>query len=456
MVATQNPVDLDYKALTNAGVWGVGRLSTERDKERLLDGLDMVAGGAGRTESDRVISGLEPRQFLFRNVHEKGGPVVFSTRWALSYLRGPLTRDEVRRLVPDAERREWTGTPAPGAPGAETGMAGATKAGEPAPEAGAGAPEAAAAAPQALPPGIVARYLDPSALRPDRPRGAVAGAKAGPPRRYRPALLGRATVRFDERGADLDHSRTEWRLLFPLEGSGGWRWPEADAPDLDDVLGTEPIPGVPYEVLPPALELRKTFSDLERDLKKTLLAVETLRLFECPPLKTWSTVGETREAFAERVRRLASDEADREAAKLRDSFAAKQRKLDDRVERERMQAERARAAAASRKQETAISVGESLLGMFLGGRRSTRVLSSASRKGRMAADAAARAREQEAQARNAEEELQALNADLARELQRLDDEAAVRAEEIREVPVSLERDDVRVEEVSVLWVPDAS
>ena len=96
VLATQNPVDLDYKGLSNIGTWWLGRLQTERDKARVLDGLEGAnAGGFDRAEVDRLLSRLASRVFLMRNVHEDGN-VLFQSRWALSYLRGPLEprRDE--------------------------------------------------------------------------------------------------------------------------------------------------------------------------------------------------------------------------------------------------------------------------------------------------------------------------------------------------------------------------
>ena len=99
LLVTQNPVDLDYKALTNAGTWMVGRLQAERDKERLLDGLEGAGIGMSRSEVDRTISGLEKRHFLLHDVHRSGGPVVFETRWARAYLRGPLAPRQLKDLA---------------------------------------------------------------------------------------------------------------------------------------------------------------------------------------------------------------------------------------------------------------------------------------------------------------------------------------------------------------------
>ncbi len=102
VLSTQNPVDLDYKALSNAGTWFLGRLQTERDKARVLDGLEGVASGTGRGFDrqglDTLLSGLDKRVFLLHNVHESA-PVLLQSRWAMSYLRGPMGRDEIRALM---------------------------------------------------------------------------------------------------------------------------------------------------------------------------------------------------------------------------------------------------------------------------------------------------------------------------------------------------------------------
>src|SRR4029434_2932269 len=112
-LATQNPVDLDYKALSNIGTWFLGKLQTERDKARVLDGLEAIAGGLDRQTIDRALSTLRGRVFLMHNVHESG-PVALETRWALSYLRGPRSRDELQRFTsPGTTEPATTVTPAP-------------------------------------------------------------------------------------------------------------------------------------------------------------------------------------------------------------------------------------------------------------------------------------------------------------------------------------------------------
>jgi hypothetical protein len=123
VLATQNPVDLDYKGLANTGTWLLGRLQTERDKARVLEGLEGASVSAqaqfDKQKIDSLLSGLSKRIFLMNNVHEDA-PVVFESRWAMSYLRGPLTRDQIKKLM-DGKRPATTR----GAARAKTGTAGA-------------------------------------------------------------------------------------------------------------------------------------------------------------------------------------------------------------------------------------------------------------------------------------------------------------------------------------------
>ena len=115
VVSTQNPVDVDYKALSNAGTWMIGRLQTERDKMRLLDGMSVASGGVDVNAVSQTISGLAKREFVLRRAG-KDQPEVFTSRWAMSYLRGPLTRDQIATLMADQKQAPAAPTPAAPAP----------------------------------------------------------------------------------------------------------------------------------------------------------------------------------------------------------------------------------------------------------------------------------------------------------------------------------------------------
>ncbi|MFP5378689.1 MAG: ATP-binding protein, partial [Vicinamibacteria bacterium] len=201
VLATQNPVDLDYKALSNAGTWFLGRLQTERDKARVLDGLEGVASSAGsgfdRGSLDRLLSGLDKRVFLLHNVHAKA-PEIFQTRWALSYLRGPLSRDEIRRLT-DAAPATPAAAPAAVAPAASPSAA--SPAGP--------TSDAAAGRPPVLPPAIPQFFA---------PGGASARV---------PYVLGAARVRFADRKHGVDETTDVCVIASIDEGPVAVDWARA-------------------------------------------------------------------------------------------------------------------------------------------------------------------------------------------------------------------------------------
>jgi hypothetical protein len=106
LIATQNPMDLDYRALSNAGLWCVGRLQTDADRERVLDGLGDTSGQEGgftKAELANTVKRLAPRWSLMRDAHAQGGLVLLKPRWAISLMLGPMTRTEIRRARGERE-----------------------------------------------------------------------------------------------------------------------------------------------------------------------------------------------------------------------------------------------------------------------------------------------------------------------------------------------------------------
>ena len=223
VVATQNPVDLDYKAMANAGSWFIGRLQTENDKARVLEGLRSAAGGVDVGKLDKAIGGLEQRQFLLQSAH-RAEPVLFSTRWAMSFLRGPLTKDQIEILTPDEAKA------APGAEGVAAEPA--------APAAPTLADDESAVAP-AVASGATVRYLDPAA-----PWAASVGATPDG-KRLQAFLAARVSLRYDDTKAALDTSQ-EWEALYgPLDA--GIDLDDETAVDYDERdFRSEPPAGATY------------------------------------------------------------------------------------------------------------------------------------------------------------------------------------------------------------------
>ena len=223
LLSTQNPVDLDYKALSNMGTWCIGRLQTERDKLRVLDGLEgALSGKAGfdRAEIDRALSALGKRVFLLHNVHEDG-PQIFETRWTMSYLRGPLTTEQIRVLMAarkKADRAASGGDAAAGAAPEQPGTAAVTRGGR-------------AVAAQAEIPAASTRASSRPVLPPDVPQFFVP-TRAGGNARYEPRVFASGTVVFDDRKLGVSESRVV-SVLVPI-GSGAVvvDWGQAEETDV--------------------------------------------------------------------------------------------------------------------------------------------------------------------------------------------------------------------------------
>ena len=192
VLSTQNPVDLDYKAMSNAGTWLVGRLQTENDKARVLEGLRSATGGADIAALDASIGALQKRQFMLVSAKDSQ-PRVFATRWAMSYLRGPLTKEQVQLLMSNAPR------PVPAPAVSETPTAAPLAADE------------SSVAP-AAPAGMTASYLDPAA-----PWATQVGATAGVTR-LRAFVATRVALRYDDTAAGIDEQQEFEALYGPLDG----------------------------------------------------------------------------------------------------------------------------------------------------------------------------------------------------------------------------------------------
>ena len=409
LLVTQNPVDLDYKALTNAGTWLVGRLQAERDKERLLDGLESAGIGMSRADADRTISGLEKRRFLLHDVHRSGGPVVFETRWARAYLRGPLAPRQLRDLTAVAGAESAAAPPRVTAPTPAAG--------------GAGSP-----VPPSLDPVFQHRHV-PGASGPLH--GEVAALVEARVSRQRPPVAGtrRVLVRF---------------------GNG-----PAPVPVLDEPGGFEsgPAPSsVSYGPLPAWATKGNAAAALER-LAKDAVSAKGLELDGLPALGLVRAPEEPAEAFESRVRTAVEAEAEKRAAKTRGPLARKIEALDRRIDAETRELERDRAEASRSKTYSAIDVGASILTTVLGGRKSS--MGSAGRAGARAYGriqrSAENVKESEKKIADWTAEREALASEMdgaaASERERLEADAA-RRESIR-LPVN--RADVRALEWYVLW-----
>ena len=357
VLATQNPVDLDYKGLSNTGTWLIGRLQTERDKARVLDGLESAAGagsqGFDRAVIERILSGLSTRVFLMNNVHEDH-PVVFESRWVMSYLRGPLTRAQIKALM-DARR----GTAAPaGAPATAPDPV------APPPRDRAGRPPAAPAAPAAA--AASARPV----LPPDVPQHFVPArgtAPAGSTLYYRPMVIGSAQVRVADTKRGVDMSRDLVYLTPITDEAVAVDWEQAVAAGFTTSdLAPNPDPDAAFGELPAAGSRRKSYDGWSKDFAAWLLQSQKVELLRSPSFKTVSQPGESERDFRVRLQESTRQRRDQASEALRQKYAPKVAALQERRRRAEQAVARESEQVKQQGIQTAISVGATILGAFLG------------------------------------------------------------------------------------------
>jgi hypothetical protein len=429
VLATQNPVDLDYKGLSNAGIWFLGRLQTARDKARVLDGLEGAASSSGRSfdrgRLDRLLSGLEQRTFLMHSVHDDE-ETVFQTRWTMSYLRGPLLREEIKRLTEGSRPAESAPSEKP--PAASPGGA-----------AGHGGPR------PILPPGVREVFLPPK--RPVPPDGAVF---------YEPAILGRARVRYARPAARIDVDREVICLAEAGDSVGESAWEAAECLSEPPEVEMGPRTGT-FASLPSALSGPRGYAALAAALKNHLARTSKLVVWSAAEIDAVSRPGESQADFRVRIAQRAKEWRDEQIDRVRDRYAGKIAALADRIDRARQKVERERAEAKNKSMQTYVSIGSAVIGALLG-----RKMASSTTIGRAATSmrSASRAARQQADVVHAEESLSTLE----ERKQALEDEVAEAIEQIRldtaperlvleEIEIPAKKTDISVEDVVLAWVP---
>ena len=453
-LATQNPVDLDYKGLSNIGTWFLGRLQTERDKARVIDGLEGAAVQTGatfdRAEIERMLSALGNRVFLMNNVHEDA-PVVFQTRWAMSYLAGPLARDQISRLM-KPKRAAADASNASDAAAGSTNAAGSTKA------AAVPKPDPVAARP-VVPPGVGEQFL----------ASEVPIASGGGPKLrmiYRPALYAEGSLHYIRSGADLDQWRDIALLVDCGRGVPDDPWEHAEVVHGNLVRLDQPEEGFAFAELPNGLMGKTKFRTYQKELKDALYRHHGMTLYQSPLVDGYAPPpqpGEpmdpqtTRQTATLHFRQLAREELDRRTEKLRAKYAKRMASLDRKIQTAQRRVDREQSQYKAAKMSAMARIAGDLLGAFMG-----RKLASRSNVSRVstAARSGARAMREKDDIDRAEETLEQLaieqtelNDRLQEEIQTLTDKYAVTDPPLEEINVAPRKSDLKTEPPIILWTP---
>jgi len=353
MLTTQNPIDLDYKGLANMGTWFIGRLQTDRDKDRLLDGLEGASMSSGsvfdRQKMDQLLSSLSSRVFLMNNVHEEQ-PALFETRWCLSYMRGPLNRAEIQllskaQLPPEAE-----------APPVEHQITVSQSEESAAPANPKLATSASVSAKDTVPqlPDTVTQTFLPY-------RGSSEGLT------YRAAIAGLAVVNYEDKKNGISYAVEMIRLAPVNDGLVAVDWSQSQILGIPaEALETTGAPGATYSPLPAACNKKTNYAAWESDLQEYLFRNSSLQLFRNEALKKVSRPGESERDFRVRLQQEARESRDQAVEKLRATYAAKLTALEERIRKAEQAVQREKDQAKDASLQTAISLGSTVIGALFG------------------------------------------------------------------------------------------
>ena len=430
VLATQNPVDLDYKGLSNCGTWFLGRLQTERDKARVMEGLEGASAQAGasfdKQRMERILAGLGSRVFLMNNVHEDE-PIVFHTRWVLSYLRGPMTKRQIEDLMDPirdqhmaavVDRKQKLGRKAK------------QKRERP-----------------VIPPGIEEVFL-PSLREPDEGERLI----------YRPALLGSAKLHYSRSTYKVDMFK-ELSVLLPVEdGVAEDTWEDGEFLEIDDVdLDKKAEKGADFAQLPAELTQKKNYTSWKTDLKDHLYRNHPLEMWSCKTLKMYSQPGESEGDFRIRMKHESHELRDIAMEKLRKRYAPKLASAQERVRKAEQRVEREKAQQKEQSLSAAISFGTSVLGALFGRKLGSRT--NVSRVGTTirAAGRAAREKADIEQARDTVEtyamRLHELEDEFQQEIEELGDKYDPILMELENVSLRAKKTTLKVQRVALVWTP---
>ncbi len=428
MLATQNPVDLDYKGLSNIGTWFLGRLQTERDKARVLEGLEGASAQSGqkfdRAAMEQMLAALGNRVFLMNNVHDDG-PSVFQTRWAMSFLAGPLARDQIGVLM--AERKAK--------------MAAASM-----DESESVAGQSTAPSRPVAPSGVEELFLAPSVVPAE-----------GSTLVYRPAVYAEGSLHYVRSSAGLD----EWvdiKKLVPCAGGVPDKFWESSKPLHQDAeFLSQPEDHYKFGELPTQLLSVSNFKAFEKQFKDYLYRHHTMTLYKGPLVGEFAPGGSTEAEARNYFRQYARETLDMETEKLRSRYADKMKSINSKIQTAQDRLDRESEQYQQAKMSSLISVGASILGAFMGNKVASKTNVS---KVSTAARSASRAAQQKSDVTRAEESLkqyamdmQDLDAELREELDVLGKKFRVEDWDLDTTVIPPRKGDLKVTDPAILWTP---
>jgi hypothetical protein len=443
VLATQNPVDVDYKALSNTGTWMIGRLQTDQDKQRLLEGLSSASGSINVATYDKLISGLQKRVFLWHSVY-RSAPTLFNTRWTLNYLAGPLTRTQLPALNNLAGAKN---TAAAKAPKAQNDPAAAAL-----PTSSNSNSDATVSSRPAIP-GDISEYFFPASLSAS---AAISTANFAPGTAasglaYHPAVFTQAEVHYTSRQYNLDSSR---KLAAVVEdpGNGLIHWEDNLISAIDSKqLASQPQPNAVFHILPAWLSDKARVAEMGKDFLDWIFRTGTVKIKANNLLKVYAGPDISEETFKQQCSQAVQSAMQAEVEKINQTYAAKISALQNKIEAQQMDVKAAENALSQRTLDEVATGGAAVLSLFGVGRKKS--LSSSVSKLRMTQGAKDKLEKEKLDLQNLQEQLQQLQSAKEAVVKTLNDKYSAQAGQISEIPVAPAKSAIFSDVFGAAWMP---
>ena len=434
VLVTQNPVDIDYKGLTNTGTWLIGKLQAERDKDKVIEGLRgaiMESGGVGgETNYDLLINKLSSRVFLMHNIHQ-GPPQVITSRWAMSYLRGPLTKPQIGELMKTRQLLKSFDKP--------TSIL--TKNAD------------LSANPPGIDPKITQLYITDAVIE----GGQGSSFNQSTPIRdsggliYEPRLMAKTTIVYYDKKLGVDRQVADVLLLTPDEEVGS-SWDKAQRVAADKIrYSISPIGSASYKPVPTQISTAEKVQGYGRSLIDYLLLNSRLRILSHKDLNITQQQGEDERAFTIRLRDSARELRDSEVRKIQDDYEDKISKLETKIRSIERSLSSDQEEVQARKREEYLGVGETVLGFFIGRRRTTGI-TTASRRRRMTEKAQNEVQEKEGKLSDLKKDAEELEADLKGAVDKITRRWEDVSNEVSVIELRPSRGNIKVDLLALAWV----
>ena len=440
LLATQNPVDVDYKALSNAGTWMIGRLQTEQDKNRLLDGLTSAGGTTDIGTLDKLISGLGKRVFLLHSVY-RSSPVLFGTRWVMNYLAGPMTRDQL------AAANELAGAVSP-----EITEGSSSRIDSSAKPASTIRDSSGLTSSRPAIPGDIPEYFFPNNLGINEAaiNAGLAINVGSEGIVYRPGIMAQAEIRYPSRQHDLEHS-SRISALLEDPGSGLIHWEDMLTSEFDSQhLDSQPLPKALFHPVPSWMVDQKNVEDIKKDFLEWIYRNGNLKILANTKLKLFGTPEMSKADFRRRTIEAVEDAIKIEIEKTASTYDTKIASLERKIESQELDVKAAESSVKQRRLETLATGGSTLIGM-LGGRK--RSITSTLSKNRMASAAKDKLEAEQTILQQYMEQLEALQQAKEEVEKEVREKWEGIADEISEITIKPSKSNIFSDIFAAVWLP---